>query len=1364
MGGIYEDSTCEFNTLGYGTIGYSAFLGNVSCANTRDTITATFSQPVRGSSVRLRGKYPQRLVLTESGRSPFNVDLYPSYSGGQIIGGDVTVGLSGKKITGLTVKSTDPNYAFSLNNIVVGKIGASSPSASKPPPNYCNATPIDRPAPQIINSHDWTMNTEVTDRDGLVLTNVRLKGRLMAERISVPYYTIATSSTLTNRGELRPNDTSGTLRSRLVYYEPKIDADRLLITATYAIDNIPNSQSCLSITQTYEFTRRGLNAPCEPNDSLPCQSYRALVTYKFTGSGNETLRSINVAQRNHFTVNGATKNSVGLFRDCDSGIIDCVLDNYGIIFKDKINPLFTEYYTRVIVDGKDYKLWDNMHQTLQSSVTEPPSSLIPLVLGGCPECVHTHWRWGAGLGEHFGSGKLLIPSGSNQDLTIGIVRYRNGEERPGDFSDLIYSNPEPIRSKLTGIDLIGADHYKYTVPEDVVYWLSANGYKDSDEFFGYYSFFNPDSPNEIRTITREVQPFSSVSSQKQSISSLTGQDAPTSIKYGHLFEDGAATYNEIDPNTVASLPPGYVAYNSVSYDIRTEAEVSGQHTVTLNVPSVADQTTFDSLRVLHSEPDPFDSSQAIWVDRTVLPPDTPAPDFASQNIYAKVNHVGPFVIARFTPQPPNTNVADLSVSINDSVDPVTAGNQLTYTANVANNGPDAATGVIFNNGLSPDVMFVSVNAPQGACREEDATVICNLGTIEAGAVLPVTVVVEPNEGQIRFPPAGKTIANLAFVRANETDPDENNNSDTENTNALPNPNAPPTSQIQSPAAGAIFSSPATFTVVVGATDSDGTIAQVELFNDNVSVGNGTLLETGKYTVNLSNATYGEHSLIAVVTDNGGRKAISDYVRYFVNGPILISLDSPLEGSLLGSPVNIPLAATVANDSGTVAQVEFLANGIPIGNGTLSGTDQYNFTLNNVPIGPQSLRAIATDGNGVKSWSESVSIYVTYAPTINITAPAMGSSYPQPANIALSATARDFDGYISSVEFLVNETSSLGMGTLVGGDVFTRTWLYVSPGTYSFTAKATDDTGMVSISSPVTVTVTNAPPTVTMTSPADGSSYGPLPNILLSADAADSDGGVARVDFYTGTTLLGSAYSPPYEFWWNNAPTGNHSLTAKAADYNNAATISIPVSITVGAFGDTLLVVGSTTLSSVDTAIKTRLQNLGLNVVVKSATSAVTADATGKLVIVISDSVSPTNINTKFRTVTVPVVTLDPQLFDDMGMTAATTGNFGTTGTQKNVTITDVAHPMAAGLSGTVQVTSLNTTFGWGVVNANAAKIATLTTDTNKATSFGYANGTVMPGLTAPARRVGFFYTASSKTLTGEGILLFDNAVKWAAGL
>ncbi len=392
------------------------------------------------------------------------------------------------------------------------------------------------------------------------------------------------------------------------------------------------------------------------------------------------------------------------------------------------------------------------------------------------------------------------------------------------------------------------------------------------------------------------------------------------------------------------------------------------------------------------------------------------------------------------------------------------------------------------------------------------------------------------------------------------------------------------------------------------------------------------------------------------------------------------------------------------------------------------------------------------------------VFITNAPTVNITTPANGAAYPKFSNIAFTANAKDFDGYVSKVEFLANGTGLLGTATLVQGNTYNFTWANAPFGTYSITARATDDWGQTSISNPVNVIVTNSPPTATLTAPANGATFTAPANVPLSANATDSDGTITKVEFFRGTTLIGTSTAESYSFVWNNAVAGSYSLTAKATDDNGAITTSSPVSITVNPNGDALFVVGNTTLSSVDNAIRTRLQNLGLNVVVKSATAAVTADATGKRVVVISDSVSPTNVNTKFKTVAIPVVTLDPQLFDDMGMTATTTGNFGTTSSQKNVTITNATHPMAAGLSGTIQVTSANTTFGWGVVNANAAKIATLTTDATKTTSFGYDINAVMPGLTAPRRRVGFFYTASSSGLTVNGGLLFDNAIKWAAGL
>lgn len=168
--------------------------------------------------------------------------------------------------------------------------------------------------------------------------------------------------------------------------------------------------------------------------------------------------------------------------------------------------------------------------------------------------------------------------------------------------------------------------------------------------------------------------------------------------------------------------------------------------------------------------------------------------------------------------------------------------------------------------------------------------------------------------------------------------------------------------------------------------------------------------------------------------------------------------------------------------------------------------------------------------------------------------------------------------------------------------------------------------------------------------------------------------------------------------------------------------------------------------------------------VKDGTSVTTADATGKAVVGISSTVTPTSVGTKFRTVNVPVVTWKSGLFTNMGMTGSTNKDFGTLTKQTQVKITNPTHPMAAGLSGTVSVVSTSGTFGWGKPNANAASIATAASDASKTLIFGYITGSSMPGLVAPSRRVGLFmFDTTAVSFTPSGGLLFDTAIKWATG-
>jgi hypothetical protein len=91
---------------------------------------------------------------------------------------------------------------------------------------------------------------------------------------------------------------------------------------------------------------------------------------------------------------------------------------------------------------------------------------------------------------------------------------------------------------------------------------------------------------------------------------------------------------------------------------------------------------------------------------------------------------------------------------------------------------------------------------------------------------------------------------------------------------------------------------------------------------------------------------------------------------------------------------------------------------------------------------------------------------------------------------------------------------------------------------------------------------NVAPSVQITRPANNSTFAVPATIPLSATATDSDGTVSAVEFYAGTTLLGSDTSAPFEHTWTGASAGEYSVTARAIDNRGVATVSSPVAVRV----------------------------------------------------------------------------------------------------------------------------------------------------------------------------------------------------------
>jgi glucose/arabinose dehydrogenase len=113
------------------------------------------------------------------------------------------------------------------------------------------------------------------------------------------------------------------------------------------------------------------------------------------------------------------------------------------------------------------------------------------------------------------------------------------------------------------------------------------------------------------------------------------------------------------------------------------------------------------------------------------------------------------------------------------------------------------------------------------------------------------------------------------------------------------PNSPPSVSIAAPADGAAFVSPAELTIEATANDSDGTIASVEIFDGDDSLGS---VATGPYAV-AATLYPGVHSLYAVATDDQGAAATSPVVTVTVD---TVPIPDPIPLRILKGDIMIEL--------------------------------------------------------------------------------------------------------------------------------------------------------------------------------------------------------------------------------------------------------------------------------------------------------------------------------------------------------------------------------------------------------------------------------------------------------------------------
>jgi len=273
----------------------------------------------------------------------------------------------------------------------------------------------------------------------------------------------------------------------------------------------------------------------------------------------------------------------------------------------------------------------------------------------------------------------------------------------------------------------------------------------------------------------------------------------------------------------------------------------------------------------------------------------------------------------------------------------------------------------------------------------------------------------------------------------------------------------------------------------------------------------------------------------------------------------VAITAPANNASFTAPAAFTLTADAADTDGSIARVEFYQGATKIGEDTAAPFEQ---SVSGLLVGGYAFSAIAVDNSGSTTLSSivNVSVLASVPPTVGITAPAAAASFDALAAITITADAADGDGSVTLVEFF-NGATKLGEDTTAP---YSYDWTGVISGNYSLTAKATDNAATTATSAAVAISVTNADntaPTVVITSPSNNAAVAPAVPLTLNATASDTDGLIAKVEFFDGVTLLGEDTTAPFSFTISSLASGAHTFTAKATDNDAGTTTSSIVNVT-----------------------------------------------------------------------------------------------------------------------------------------------------------------------------------------------------------
>ncbi|NDK55401.1 DUF4082 domain-containing protein [Pontibacter fetidus] len=357
------------------------------------------------------------------------------------------------------------------------------------------------------------------------------------------------------------------------------------------------------------------------------------------------------------------------------------------------------------------------------------------------------------------------------------------------------------------------------------------------------------------------------------------------------------------------------------------------------------------------------------------------------------------------------------------------------------------------------------------------------------------------------------------------------------------PNQAPVVAITSPETGAQLQAPATINITADATDPDGSVAKVEFYNGASKLGEDA---TAPYEFNWTPVAAGNYSLTAKATDNTGTATTSEVISITVAAKCPCSVFSATEGPSATSQLYRD------NSTGIQLGMRFRASA----NGFVTGVRFYKQTGNTGTHTGQLynnsgtvLASVAFTNETASGWQQAL-----FSEPVSIVA---GTTYV----ISYHSSA----GYYSAtVPYFTTSKDSAPLQALASG-VDGPNGVYRYTGSPAFpTENFNGGNYWVDVIYNATINTEpgNNAPTIALTSPAANAAFTAPASISIKADATDSDGTIAKVEFFNGTNLLGEDLTSPYEFNWTSEAAGTYQLTARATDNSNLTTTSAAINITV----------------------------------------------------------------------------------------------------------------------------------------------------------------------------------------------------------